>query len=275
MSSEDISELSEISDGNISSRSDEELEDEIQENGYTPFEEDDDYGHDEDDDDDDNIHDQDQDDYLDSSTQPETVDSEITSQPRSKQNSLVVKLQPRRAKTRLSYNESDDEFPEDEELDEEEEVEEEDDDDDDNFETPQLGEPTDVSKMTERQRAKFLEQEEPQSFLELPTNKKKKELTEEEILLKREENSRKRKNFNERRLEEEKRDTLNKLLKKRASKVRSKKSLDEFDDDENEVSKRLNRPRRPQLVHPALSRWTCTSKDEQVIIRYGIPGTSK
>ncbi|CCH58871.1 hypothetical protein TBLA_0B00260 [Henningerozyma blattae CBS 6284] len=49
----------------------------------------------------------------------------------------------------------------------------------------------------------------------------KKQLTEEEIQLRRAENARKRKNLSEKRLEEEKQDTINKLLKKRAGKSRS------------------------------------------------------
>lgn len=82
-----------------------------------------------------------------------------------------------------------------------------------------LGTP-DFSKMTARQRARFDGDEGP--LLELPAepSKKKTQLTEEEQQLKRAEMARRRKNMSVRRLEEEKQDTLDKLLKKRASRSR-------------------------------------------------------
>lgn len=74
----------------------------------------------------------------------------------------------------------------------------------------------------------------------LDDNPFKKKLTEEEIQLRRAENARKRKNLSEKRLEEEKRETLNKLLKKRAGKSRSK-----VDKDEPENTASTIKPRRP------------------------------
>lgn len=86
----------------------------------------------------------------------------------------------------------------------------------------------DFSKMTARQRARFDGDDGP--LLELPAEpiKKKIHLTEEEQQLKRAEMARRRKNMSVRRLEEEKQDTLDKLLKKRAS--RSRKIITDTND---------------------------------------------
>lgn len=70
----------------------------------------------------------------------------------------------------------------------------------------------------------------------------KKKLTDEEIQLRRAENARKRKNLSEKRLEEEKQDTINKLLKKRAGKSRSHLPNDE---EKNDGSSSFVKPRRP------------------------------
>ncbi|CAI4035906.1 hypothetical protein SMKI_14G1150 [Saccharomyces mikatae IFO 1815] len=70
----------------------------------------------------------------------------------------------------------------------------------------------------------------------------KKKLTDEEIQLRRAENARKRKNLSEKRLEEEKQDTINKLLKKRAGKSRSHLPND---DENNDGSSSFVKPRRP------------------------------
>lgn len=56
--------------------------------------------------------------------------------------------------------------------------------------------------------------------------RKRDRLTEEELQLRRAENARKRKNMSEKKLEEEKQDTINKLLRRRAGKSRSNVSLD-------------------------------------------------
>lgn len=53
------------------------------------------------------------------------------------------------------------------------------------------------------------------------SNQKKQLLSQEELQLRRAENARKRRNLSEKKLEEEKRDTINKLLKRRAGKSRS------------------------------------------------------
>ncbi|ODV87678.1 hypothetical protein CANARDRAFT_173603 [[Candida] arabinofermentans NRRL YB-2248] len=136
----------------------------------------------------------------------------------------------------------------------------------------------DLTRMTERQRSRYLDTSED---IELPEDikpkaksaellalsnepLKKKQFTEEEIQLRKLENARKRKNFNIKRLEMEKRDTLNKLLLKRADKVKNLQALEGqeyLDEDENSASK----PNQRQLLkHKALFSWyskTVTSDD--------------
>ncbi|GAA97454.1 uncharacterized protein L969DRAFT_91361 [Mixia osmundae IAM 14324] len=78
------------------------------------------------------------------------------------------------------------------------------------------------SRMTARQRAKELG-DEGETLLELPTKKPpkaKKQFTEQEMQLRKSENARKRKNLSDRKLEEEKTETINRLLKKQAGKSR-------------------------------------------------------
>ncbi|KAI9264430.1 hypothetical protein BY458DRAFT_458219 [Sporodiniella umbellata] len=74
--------------------------------------------------------------------------------------------------------------------------------------------------MTKRQRAK-LNQEEPEDYLQLPMDTgKKKLLTEEEEQLRKSEVARRRKNQSIQRAEKDKADTINRLLKKQASKTK-------------------------------------------------------
>lgn len=116
----------------------------------------------------------------------------------------------------------------------------------------------DVSKMTERQRAKLLDEED--NTLVSLSNKahSRKILTAEEIELKKAENARKRKNMLEKKLDEEKQDTINKLLKRRAVKTGTRSKKLENDADLEGIQR--ERPRRPQLDHPALLRWTSTKE---------------
>ncbi|ORY00570.1 PAPA-1-domain-containing protein, partial [Basidiobolus meristosporus CBS 931.73] len=86
--------------------------------------------------------------------------------------------------------------------------------------------------LTSRQRAK-VDDEFQVELLELPTETKKKNLTAEELALKRSETARRRKNQSERRAEQDKMDTINKLLKKQASR-RTKKDDDEQDQKDQE-----------------------------------------
>lgn len=81
----------------------------------------------------------------------------------------------------------------------------------------------------------------------------KKNLTEEEVALRRAENARKRKNLSEKRLEEEKQETINKLLRRRAGKSRS--HVDDKEDEKNNTpelgangeSVNFRKPRRPYI----------------------------
>lgn len=121
----------------------------------------------------------------------------------------------------------------------------------------------DTLRMTERQRAKLMEDDTPERYEELmfakmdeqllSLNRKtaKKKETAEQIALRKAENARRRADYKTKQLEEEKRDTLNKLLKRRATKTREKQG------DDVPESKRTLKPRRPTAEHPALVRWVC------------------
>lgn len=121
----------------------------------------------------------------------------------------------------------------------------------------------DTLRMTERQRAKLMDDDVPERYEELmfakmdeqllSLNRKtaKKKETAEQIALRKAENARRRADYKIKQLEEEKRDTLNKLLKRRATKTREKQG------DEVPESKRTLKPRRPTVEHPALVRWVC------------------
>lgn len=115
-------------------------------------------------------------------------------------------------------------------------------------------------KLTERQRAKL--EDDPngpyedlmfarmdQQLLALNRKTAKRIETEEQIALRRAENARKRAHYKVKQLEEAKRDTLNKLLKRRATKTREKET-------EEDVEEKLTlKPRRPVITHPAMLRW--------------------
>lgn len=126
----------------------------------------------------------------------------------------------------------------------------------------------DVSKMTERQRRRFLEEENGNSasdlFIELDDldkkNTKRKQETEQETMLRKAESARRRQHLKNKQLEEEKQDTVNKLLKRRATKTRANENKEEHE----EVL--VLRPRRPMAEHAALSRWV--SKREGEVLGY-------
>lgn len=115
-------------------------------------------------------------------------------------------------------------------------------------------------KLTERQRAKL--EDDPngryedlmfarmdQQLLALNRKTAKRIETEEQIALRRAENARKRAHYKVKQLEEAKRDTLNKLLKRRATKTREK------DTDDDVEEKLALKPRRPVIGHPSMLRW--------------------
>lgn len=116
----------------------------------------------------------------------------------------------------------------------------------------------DVSKMTERQRLRFVESGDKKEFLELTDDnpilkrsKPKSVESDKEIAQRKAESARRRQDYKNKVLEEEKRDTLNKLLKRRANKTRE----NEGKEGSAESSKLTLKPRRPMLGHPAFFRW--------------------
>ncbi|KAF2093253.1 hypothetical protein NA57DRAFT_81590 [Rhizodiscina lignyota] len=130
--------------------------------------------------------------------------------------------------------EEDAEGEEDEEMDaegDEEEDAEGDSDEDDDDETPasiSRSNTPDPSKLTRRQRGEF------EGGLMALSNEaqKKKHLTAEEHAARRAEMARRRKNLSEKRNEEEKMDTINRLLKKQAPKRRGRREIDPDGGDE-------------------------------------------
>ncbi|WPK25179.1 hypothetical protein PUMCH_002483 [Australozyma saopauloensis] len=129
-------------------------------------------------------------------------------------------------------------------------------------------------KLTERQRAKL--EEDPNERYEdlmfarmdqqlLALNRKivKREETAEQAALRRAENARKRQHYKVKQLEEAKRDTLNKLLKRRATKTREKEAEDE------DADSLTLKPRRPVVNHPAMLRWV--SRAEGIVLAASEP----
>ncbi|RGP66465.1 hypothetical protein FLONG3_8902 [Fusarium longipes] len=103
--------------------------------------------------------------------------------------------------------------------DEDEEEEEEDDEDD---EEGNPDESIDLTKMTKRQRARFEDENEHQYMKLSDEVQAKKVFTAEELSMRRQEMARRRRNLSEKRNEEVKMETINKLLKKQAPKVNRK-----------------------------------------------------
>jgi Ino eighty subunit 2 len=125
----------------------------------------------------------------------------------------------------------------------------------------------DPAKMTNRQRARVeyggddlhLEELAPKRA---PAAKTKE--SEHETALRKAETNRRRLDYKNKQLEEEKRDTLNKLLKRRANKTRENPK----GDDEEEAERSTAKPRRPEFTHPAMARWVCRADG----LRLGVAG---
>ncbi|KAL1999962.1 hypothetical protein VTN02DRAFT_3735 [Thermoascus thermophilus] len=152
---------------------------------------------------------------------------------------------------------------EDEELEEEdEEDEDEEDDDDDDEATPATGSrgsTPDLSRMTKRQRGSL-----GGDFLQLPMEPQvKKHLTAEEHAMRRAEMARRRKNLSEKRNEEEKMDTINRLLKKQAPKRRGRVPAAET----AEATPGAPEAKEPERLDPTMVRWV-SSRDS---CRIGVP----
>ncbi|GME29098.1 hypothetical protein GTA08_BOTSDO07663 [Neofusicoccum parvum] len=151
---------------------------------------------------------------------------------------------------------------EDEENGEEEDAEGDDDDLDEidsDEETPLTGSrdgTPDLSKLTRRQRAAFDAYEGELIALSNEAQKKK-HLTAEEHAMRRAEMARRRKNLSEKRNEEEKMDTINRLLKKQAPKRRGKAQIEGDGDDQDGDYER---------APPLYIRYTQTAENSQIAV---------
>ncbi|KAH8119153.1 PAPA-1-like conserved region-domain-containing protein [Phellopilus nigrolimitatus] len=148
------------------------------------------------------------------------------------------------------------------------EVESEDDDDASSTGSASYAGPT---RMTHRQAA-LAGMVESSEHLELEeaVSKKKKHLNETEMALKREETARKRKNLSVKKLEDEKTETINRLLKKQ-SRARGKKlALVEPDEDAEQDAEDASTSATP-LVVPTLFRWVSSSKPGSSSLSFSVP----
>ncbi|DAA78725.1 TPA_exp: Uncharacterized protein A8136_2510 [Trichophyton benhamiae CBS 112371] len=133
--------------------------------------------------------------------------------------------------------------------DEPEEEEDEEDESDEELMGGSRSSTPDLSKMTRRQRGRI---ELGGDFLQLPMEPQvKKHLTAEEHAMRRAEMARRRKNLSEKRNEEEKMDTINKLLKKQAPKRRGKISAAEA---AGESTPGQQEPQEPEKPDPTMIR---------------------
>ena len=131
----------------------------------------------------------------------------------------------------------------------------------------------DISKMTKRQRSRFEQVETNTDFLQLPMEPQiKKHLTAEEQVMRRSEMARRRKNLSEKRNEEEKMDTINRLLKKQAPKRRGKISAAEIQAQDRGDSPTPTTGDQAEEVevtpaNPIYVRWVSNSRGS----RLGVP----
>ncbi|KFA61745.1 hypothetical protein S40285_04180 [Stachybotrys chlorohalonatus IBT 40285] len=127
---------------------------------------------------------------------------------------------------------------------------------DDSDEEGSQGEAPDLNKMTKRQRARF--EDEPQQYMKLSDEVQvKKHFTAEELSMRRQEMARRRRNLSEKRNEEVKMETINKLLKKQAPKVSRKAAAANEAGDED-----------AQRANPVFVRWVSNRNG----VRVGVPG---
>ncbi|MBW0535446.1 hypothetical protein O181_075161 [Austropuccinia psidii MF-1] len=134
-----------------------------------------------------------------------------------------------------------------------------------------------VGQLTVRQRAKeYGEQIIDLQSLPMSDGKKKKELTEADKALEKAERSRKRKHQNEKRLEDEKTETINRLLKGQVGKAgRSSGSksaaLDAADDATNQASRAARPPSPPPL--PTMIRLISSIRSGDYVSSLNIPSS--
>ncbi|KAI9597500.1 hypothetical protein BDF19DRAFT_420895 [Syncephalis fuscata] len=129
--------------------------------------------------------------------------------------------------------------------------------------TPQRN---DLSSMTKRQRAKYLE-EDQEDLMELPVETKKRKLTQEEVALRRTEVLRKREQQRKKKLEDIHRETIDKLLKKPSARKNKKGEDDETGADEDLVD----------LPIPTQIHYVTNNKGATLSLPPGVvfPGTSQ
>ncbi|KAF2277686.1 uncharacterized protein EI97DRAFT_301293 [Westerdykella ornata] len=138
--------------------------------------------------------------------------------------------------------EGEDEDAEDEEDEEPmDQNEEEDEDEGMESEDESRDQTPDLSKLTRRQRAMHIEDSDIGLMALSNEAQKKKHLTAEEHAIRRAEMARRRKNLSEKRNEEEKMDTINRLLKKQPPK-RGRKAIQEIVPSENEEEPEREKP---------------------------------
>ncbi|KAK2003525.1 hypothetical protein LX36DRAFT_650933 [Colletotrichum falcatum] len=111
----------------------------------------------------------------------------------------------------------------------------------------------DLTKMTRRQRARF--EDEPQQYMKLSDEvQAKKVFTAEELSMRRLEMARRRRNLSDKRNEEVKMETINKLLKKQAPKTKGKGASDDTPNSES------------QKPDAAFVRWVNSKKGSVVAV---------
>ena len=120
--------------------------------------------------------------------------------------------------------------------------------------------------MTKRQRGR-LDQVMGGDFLQLPMEPQiKKHLTAEEHAMRRAEMARRRKNLSEKKNEEEKMDTINRLLKKQAPKRRGR--ISQAEAQEGTDREELEEEVEPEKANPVYTRWISNASGS----RLGVPG---
>ncbi|OBT76147.1 hypothetical protein VF21_04826 [Pseudogymnoascus sp. 05NY08] len=153
---------------------------------------------------------------------------------------------------------------EDEEIEVEEEEEEEEEDELDSDEEAgggSRGSTPDLSKLTKRQRAR-LDESGSGHLMALPDEVQvKKHLTAEEHAMRRAEMARRRKNLSEKRNEEEKMETINKLLKKQAPKTNARRR------DLNGLTGEIGPDGEPGKPNSAYVRWISSKEGNRI----GVP----
>ncbi|KAH9946793.1 hypothetical protein B0H21DRAFT_741795 [Amylocystis lapponica] len=134
------------------------------------------------------------------------------------------------------------------------------------------------------------------SLAEAPNPRKKKPLTEIEIALKREETARKRRNLSEKKLEDEKAETINRLLKKQSRSKGKRNALSTADDRPTQPASTSNAADAdaedagdvtvPISATPTMYRWVSTSRmgpqdgqngdngDRRMLLSFAVPAAA-